>query len=60
MDLAIHIAVENKRPTIPEFVPNSLQELMKMCWSQEPQERYDFYPPKNSLKKKYFYPLKFL
>jgi hypothetical protein len=40
MDLSIHIAVENKRPPIPPETPQSLGELMKMCWSAEPTERY--------------------
>lgn len=34
--------VNNRRPTIPEFIPDNLKSLIQRCWSQNPSERPTF------------------
>ena len=36
------IALENRRPTIPEATPSTLENLIRKCWSREPRERPKF------------------
>jgi len=41
-DLVSSVAIQQKRPKIPGFVPADLRDLIKVCWSPEPNQRPNF------------------
>eukprot|EP00118_Oscarella_pearsei_P006251 m.28387 g.28387 ORF g.28387 m.28387 type:complete len:85 (+) comp30741_c0_seq1:2-256(+) len=36
------IAVEKRRPTIPEFMPSSISHLIQSCWNHDQKKRPKF------------------
>lgn len=39
MQIGLKVCLESARPPIPAFVPNHLQQLMTLCWQEEPTRR---------------------
>ncbi|KAK8897369.1 hypothetical protein M9Y10_015313 [Tritrichomonas musculus] len=42
MNLMYRITVQNERPILHDYIPESFQNLLKKCWDQDPEKRPNF------------------